>query len=46
MNINYQCSDTFYEGIKELTVLGLSFEACRGSLTIQVALYPAGGFKS
>jgi len=37
MNITYQCAETFYEGIRELTLAGLSFEACRESLTIQVS---------
>ena len=37
MNITYQCSKSFYEGIVELTLAGLSFEACRQSLTIQVS---------
>ena len=37
MNISYQCPKTFYEGILELKLAGLSFEACRQSLTIQVS---------
>lgn len=41
-NITYSCSHDFYQGIKELARLGVSFEAYRDSLTIQIATSTIG----